>query len=39
VLDHFGRLGSAYRETDEEEADLEIVINNMLHANTTIQSA
>jgi pyruvate dehydrogenase complex dehydrogenase (E1) component len=22
VLDHFGRLGSAYRETDEEHADL-----------------
>jgi hypothetical protein len=31
VLDHFGRLGSAYRETDEELADLENVINNMLH--------
>ena len=30
VLDHFGRLGSAYRETDEERADLEDVINNML---------
>ena len=32
VLDHFGRLGSAYRETDEEQADLEDVINNMLQA-------
>ena len=31
VLDHFGRLGPAYRETDEEQADLENVINNMLH--------
>jgi len=31
VLDHFGRLGSAYRETDGEHADLENVINNMLH--------
>jgi hypothetical protein len=31
VLDHFGRLGSAYRETDEEQADLDNVINNMLH--------
>jgi hypothetical protein len=31
MLDHFGRLGSAYRETDEELADLENVINNMLH--------
>jgi hypothetical protein len=31
VLDHFGRLGSAYRETDEEQSDLEDVINNMLH--------
>src|SRR3954452_23404041 len=31
VLDHFGRLGSAYRETDEEQAGLENVINNMLH--------
>jgi hypothetical protein len=31
VLDHFGRLGSAYRETDEEQADLENVINNMLN--------
>jgi hypothetical protein len=30
VLDHFGRLGSAYRETDEEQADLEDVINNMM---------
>jgi len=31
VLDHLGRLGSAYRETDEEQADLENVINNMLY--------
>ena len=31
VLDHFGRLGSAYREADEEHADLKNVINNMLH--------
>jgi hypothetical protein len=31
VLDHFGRLGSAYRETDEEQADRESVIDNMLH--------
>jgi hypothetical protein len=31
VLDHFGRLGSAYRETDEEQADLENIINKMLH--------
>ena len=31
VLDHFGRLGPAYRETDEEQADLENVINDMLH--------
>ena len=31
VLDDFGRLGSAYRETDEEQSDLENVINNMLH--------
>jgi hypothetical protein len=31
VLDHFGRRGCAYRETDEEQADLENVINNMLH--------
>lgn len=31
VLDHFGRLGSASRETDEEHADLENVIDNMLH--------
>jgi hypothetical protein len=31
VLDDFGRLGSAYRETDEERAGLEDVINNMLH--------
>ena len=31
MLDHFGRLGSAYRETDEEQADVENVINNMLH--------
>jgi hypothetical protein len=31
VLDDFGRLGSAYRETDEEQADLENIINNLLH--------
>ena len=31
VLDHFGRLGSAYLETDEEYADLENVLNNLLH--------
>jgi hypothetical protein len=31
VLDHLGRVGSAYRETDEEQADLENAINNMLH--------
>ena len=31
VLDHFGRLGSAYRETDEEHADLQNVISDMLH--------
>src|SRR5256885_6723820 len=31
VLDHFGRLGSAYRETDEEQADLENVVTNMLN--------
>jgi|SoiMethySBSTD1v2_1073268.scaffolds.fasta_scaffold110836_6 hypothetical protein len=30
VLDHFGRRGSAC-ETDEEQADLENIINNMLH--------
>jgi hypothetical protein len=29
------RLGSAHRETDEEHADLETVINYMLHGNTT----
>jgi hypothetical protein len=31
VLDHFGRLGSASRETDEEKASLENAINNILH--------
>src|SRR2546423_12533816 len=31
VLDHFGRLGSAYRETDEEQADLENVVTNLLY--------
>jgi hypothetical protein len=31
VLDDFGRVGSAYRESDEEQSDLENVINNMLH--------
>jgi hypothetical protein len=39
VLDHFGRLGSAYRETDEEQADLDNVINNMLHGEYNDQSA
>jgi hypothetical protein len=31
VLYPFGRLGSAYREADEEYADLENVVYNMLH--------
>jgi hypothetical protein len=30
VLDDFGALGRAYRETDEAEADLEEVIQNMM---------
>ena len=30
VLDDFGKLGRAYRETDEEDTDLETVIANML---------
>jgi hypothetical protein len=30
VLDDFGRIGRAYRETDAERADLEAVIMNML---------
>jgi hypothetical protein len=30
VLDDFGRLGRAYRETREGEADMETVIGNML---------
>jgi hypothetical protein len=30
VLDDFGKLGRSYRETDEEDCDLETVIANML---------
>src|SRR5438105_4420428 len=30
VLDNFGALGRAYRETDEEKADLETVIQDLL---------
>ena len=30
VLDDFGKVGRAYRETDEAEADLETVIENMM---------
>src|SRR6478609_10728824 len=30
VLDDFGEAGRAYRETDEAEADLENVIDNMM---------
>jgi hypothetical protein len=31
VLDDFGRLGSAWRETDVEKTDLETVITDLLH--------
>ena len=30
VLDDFGRVGRAYRETDEQRTDLEAVIGDML---------
>lgn len=30
VLEDFGRLGRAYRETDEDRADLETVISDLL---------
>src|SRR3954452_22518813 len=30
VLDDFGQLGRAYRETDEEAIDLESVISNLM---------
>lgn len=30
VLDDFGQAGRAYRETDEEKADLEEVVNDLL---------
>jgi len=30
VLDDFGKIGRAYRETDEAEADLETVIEDMM---------
>jgi hypothetical protein len=30
VLDDFGRLGRAYPETDEERADLESVISDLM---------
>jgi hypothetical protein len=30
VLDDFGKLGRAYVETDEEKADLDTIIRNML---------
>jgi hypothetical protein len=36
VLDDFGKIGRAYRETDEAEADLENVIENMMEGNTII---
>ena|SRR5205814_9521889 len=39
VLDDFGRLGSAWRETDVEETDFETVITNLLTANSAIQFA
>jgi len=35
VLDNFGRLGSAYRETNDEHAGLENVFNNMPHGETS----
>ena len=31
VLDDFGRLGSAWRETDVEKTDLETIIADLLH--------
>jgi hypothetical protein len=31
VLDDFGRLGSAWRETDVEKTDLDTVIADLLH--------
>ena len=30
VVDNFGRLGHAFRETDVEEADLETVISGLM---------
>jgi hypothetical protein len=30
VVDHFGRLGTAYRETDVDHADLETVITDLM---------
>ena len=30
VVDHFGRLGTAYRETDVDQADLETVITDLM---------
>jgi hypothetical protein len=30
VVDHFGRLGTAYRETDVDQADLETVISDLM---------
>ena len=30
VVDHFGGLGTAYRETDVEQTDLETVINDLM---------
>jgi hypothetical protein len=38
VLDDFGRLGRAYRETDEEHADRETVIRALIDGSTITQS-
>jgi hypothetical protein len=35
VLDDFGRLGRAYRETDPERADLESVISDLMSGRFT----
>jgi hypothetical protein len=39
VLDDFGRLGRAYRETDEEKADRRTIIRGIMEGSTTIPFA
>jgi hypothetical protein len=39
VVDNYGSLGTAYRETDVERIELETVITDLLSGQSTIRSA